>query len=67
MLGFLGPNWAGKTTTIRMLTLGSRPTVGTIRIEGRDVGSSSLWYKCRFGYAPAETFLHELITGREFP
>lgn len=64
--GFVGPNGAGKTTTIRMLTLGSRPSSGVIRFRDREVTADPLWYKRHFGYAPAEPFLHDLMTGREF-
>jgi ABC-2 type transport system ATP-binding protein len=33
--GFLGPNGAGKTTTMRMILGLSRPTAGTVRVNGR--------------------------------
>mgnify|MGYP001578419581 CR=1 FL=1 len=66
IFGFVGSNGAGKTTTIRMVTLGSRPTAGSIRFKGRDVLEDSLAYKRQFGYVPAEPFLHDLMTGREF-
>lgn len=36
IFGFLGPNGAGKTTTINMLIGLSRPTAGTISIDGVD-------------------------------
>lgn len=35
-LALLGPNGAGKTTTIRMILGLVRPTVGTVRVFGRD-------------------------------
>jgi ABC-2 type transport system ATP-binding protein len=38
--GFLGPNGAGKTTTLRMLLGLVRPSAGTVRLFGRDVGQS---------------------------
>jgi ABC-2 type transport system ATP-binding protein len=36
IFGFLGPNGAGKTSTINMLTGLSRPSAGTISINGTD-------------------------------
>ncbi|BCB82197.1 hypothetical protein Pflav_086070 [Phytohabitans flavus] len=38
--GFLGPNGAGKTTTLRMLLGLVRPSAGTVRLFGKDVGQS---------------------------
>lgn len=36
--GFLGPNGAGKSTTLRMMLSLIRPSSGTIRIFGKDLG-----------------------------
>ncbi|MCA1785538.1 MAG: ATP-binding cassette domain-containing protein, partial [Desulfobacteraceae bacterium] len=36
LFGFLGPNGAGNTTTINMLTGLARPDAGTIHISGID-------------------------------
>jgi ABC-2 type transport system ATP-binding protein len=39
VFGFLGPNGAGKSTTINMLCTLARPTSGTARVSGFDVGT----------------------------
>ncbi len=37
IVGYLGPNGSGKTTTIKMLTNLIKPTAGTVKIKGIDV------------------------------
>ena len=39
--GFLGPNGAGKSTTLKMILGLVRPTVGSIRVLGKDMDSSN--------------------------
>src|SRR3954452_17764358 len=39
VFGFLGPNRAGKTTTINMLCTLAKPTSGSARVAGHDVVS----------------------------
>ncbi|ESQ20871.1 MAG: hypothetical protein MGAcid_19240 [uncultured Acidilobus sp. MG] len=34
IFSFLGPNGAGKTTTVRILTCVTKPTSGTVTVEG---------------------------------
>ena len=52
ILGFLGPNAAGKTTTMRILTGFMPPTSGTARIAGYDVVDQSLEVRRHIGYLP---------------
>jgi ABC-2 type transport system ATP-binding protein len=52
ILGFLGPNAAGKTTTMRILTGFMPPSSGTARVAGYDVFSDSLEVRKRIGYLP---------------
>ena len=52
VLGFLGPNAAGKSTTMRMITGFLPPTAGTAIIGGHDIVEDSLAARKRIGYLP---------------
>jgi ABC-2 type transport system ATP-binding protein len=52
VLGFLGPNAAGKSTTMRMITGFLTPTSGTAVIGGEDIVNSSLAARKKIGYLP---------------
>jgi ABC-2 type transport system ATP-binding protein len=52
ILGFLGPNAAGKTTTMRILTCFMPATSGTARVAGYDVFEDSREVRRRIGYLP---------------
>jgi ABC-2 type transport system ATP-binding protein len=52
ILGFLGPNAAGKTTTMRILTCFFPPTSGQATVAGYDVFADSLEVRRRIGYLP---------------
>jgi ABC-2 type transport system ATP-binding protein len=58
ILGFLGPNAAGKTTTLRMLTCYIPPTRGTACIGGYDIFLDSLDVRKRLGYLPENVPLY---------
>ncbi len=58
ILGFLGPNAAGKTTTMRILTGFMPPTSGTAKVGGFDVVSQSLEARRRIGYLPESVPLY---------
>ena len=66
LFGLLGPNAAGKTTTIKMLTGLIKPTEGKIFINGYDIVKESLQAKSVFGYVPDKAFFYERLKGREF-
>jgi len=52
VLGFLGPNAAGKSTTMRMITGFLTPTSGTAVIGGSDIIKDSLEARRKIGYLP---------------
>jgi ABC-2 type transport system ATP-binding protein len=62
----LGPNAAGKTTTIRLLTGLIKPTSGTARIAGFDVQTQPLEARRRLAYVPDFPFLYDKLTPWEF-
>ena len=52
VLGLLGPNAAGKTTTMRILTCYMPPTSGTATVGGYDILEQSLEIRKIIGYLP---------------
>ena len=62
----LGPNAAGKTTTIKMLTGLIKPTSGQARICGFDVQTQPLQARQRLAYVPDFPFLYDKLTAWEF-
>jgi ABC-2 type transport system ATP-binding protein len=52
ILGLLGPNAAGKTTTMRILTCFMPPTSGTAKVGGYDIFEQSMEIKNITGYLP---------------
>lgn len=66
ILGFLGPNAAGKTTAMRILTCYMPATSGTARIAGFDVINDSLEVRKRIGYLPENPPLYTDMTTRDF-
>jgi len=62
ILGFLGPNAAGKTTTMRILTGFMPPTSGTAKVAGYDILDHSLDVRKRVGYLPETVPLYADMT-----
>ncbi len=52
VLGLLGPNAAGKTTTMKILTCYMPPTSGEARVAGYDIWEQPMEVKKRIGYLP---------------
>ena len=62
----LGPNAAGKTTTIKMMVGLIRPTSGYARVAGFDLQTQPLEARARLSYVPDFPFLYDKLTPWEF-
>jgi len=62
IFGLVGPDGAGKTTTMRMLASVMRPDAGRIVIDGIDVLASPEQAKCHISYMPQRFGLYEDLT-----
>lgn len=66
VLGFLGPNGSGKTTTIRQLMGFIKPDSGEVVIQGMDCFQEAYKVQEQLGYLPGEIAFMEDMTGIEF-
>jgi ABC-2 type transport system ATP-binding protein len=62
----LGPNAAGKTTTLKILAGLMKPTSGAARICGFDVQTQPLEARRKIAYVPDFPFLYDKLTAWEF-
>jgi ABC-2 type transport system ATP-binding protein len=65
VVGYLGPNGSGKTTTTRILTGLLEPSSGEVLFDGREVRLDPLEFRRRLGYVPEEPHLYPFLSGRE--
>lgn len=66
IVGFLGRNGAGKSTTMNMITGFIEPTSGQILVGGFDVDKKPKKVKKQIGYMPEGTPLYSDLTVKEF-
>jgi ABC-2 type transport system ATP-binding protein len=60
--GLIGPDGAGKTTTMRMIVSLLKPDAGEILFQGRPVGQSASFVRASVGYMPQRFSLYPDLT-----
>jgi ABC-2 type transport system ATP-binding protein len=64
ILGYVGPNGSGKTTTLKLLTGLLRPDRGEARVFGRPLEDRA--WRQRMGYLPEHPYLYDYLTPAEY-
>ncbi|RIN49074.1 ATP-binding cassette domain-containing protein, partial [Staphylococcus simulans] len=65
VLGFIGTNGTGKSTTLRILLGTIKRDAGDVEIFGKDVWKESLKIHKRISYVPGDVALWNNLTGGE--
>ncbi len=66
IVGIIGHNGAGKSTTLKMIAGLIEPTQGTVEVMGRDIQKNSVAVKKQIGYLPEESPLYENMSARQY-
>lgn len=66
IVGIIGHNGAGKSTTLKMIAGLVEPTSGQVRVMGHDMQKESIKVKQRIGYLPEESSLYEAMTAQQY-
>lgn len=66
VLGLLGPNGSGKTTTLNMLCGLVTPSLGEIRYRGQGIEADLVAHKRRVGFVPEEPSFYPYLSGKEY-
>jgi ABC-2 type transport system ATP-binding protein len=66
ILGCVGHNGAGKSTTVKMMIGLLQPSGGRILCEGRSILDDLPGFQRRLGYVPEEPNLYPFLSGREY-
>jgi len=66
VVGYLGPNGSGKTTTARMLAGLLEPSSGRVEYAGFDIRIDLVAFRRELGYIPEEPYLYPFLSGSEY-
>jgi ABC-2 type transport system ATP-binding protein len=66
VVGYLGSNGSGKSTTVNIVVGLLEPSSGSILLDGCSQGEDPIAYKRRIGYVPEEPYLYTHLTATEY-
>jgi ABC-2 type transport system ATP-binding protein len=66
IVGYLGANGSGKSTTVKIITGLMRPSAGRVLFMGRDILDDLAGFRAALGYIPEEAHLYTYMSGFEY-
>ena len=66
ILGLLGPNGAGKSTLMKIIATISKPTKGSVFLDGKDIVSNPDFIRKILGYLPQDFGVYPNLNAYEF-
>src|SRR5512138_705527 len=66
IVGIIGHNGAGKSTTLKMIAGLVEPTSGRVQVMGHDMQKESIKVKQKIGYLPEDSPLYEAMTAQQY-
>jgi len=66
ILGLLGPNGAGKSTLMKIISTISRPSSGTVVLDGHDILQNPDYIRGMLGYLPQDFGVYANLNAYEF-
>ena len=66
IIGYIGTNGAGKSTTIKIILGLVEGYTGQVKVLGRDVAVDNIEYKRKIGYVPEIADIYDNLTAREY-
>lgn len=66
IIGYIGTNGAGKSTTIKIILGLTQGYSGEVKVFGTDISQDKLEYKRKIGYVPEIAEIYDNLTAREY-
>jgi ABC-2 type transport system ATP-binding protein len=66
VVGYLGANGSGKSTTVKIITGLLQPNEGRVLFQGRNIRDNLGSFRGAFGYVPEEAHLYTYLSGLEY-
>jgi ABC-2 type transport system ATP-binding protein len=66
VVGYLGANGSGKSTTVKIITGLLQPNEGRVLFQGRNIRDDLTGFRAVLGYVPEEAHLYSYLSGMEY-
>lgn len=66
IVGYLGANGSGKSTTVKIITGILQPNDGQVLFDGKNIRDDLAAFRAQLGYVPEEAHLYTYLSGMEY-